>query len=172
MLFTCGAPFSSLFTRATSALVAFGLRSTSTSTRERMSLAAPLVACTTGMNTPSTSVVTSTEASAAKLGTALRRIDLVASFKKKAGFMTPQSRTRTGVLTSSRAGFPFQSVAQLASVLIGRAVQARSLVADDPPATQFDHAAAHAVDHLVVVGGHDHGRAGAVDAVQQLHDPD
>ncbi len=52
-----------------------------------MSLAAPLVACTTGMNTPSTSVVTSTEASAAKLGTALRRIDRVASFKKNAGFM-------------------------------------------------------------------------------------
>ena len=40
------------------------------------------------------------------------------------------------------------------------------------PALQLDHAAAHLVDHLVVVGGDDHGRPGAVHAVEQLHDPD
>lgn len=35
---------------------------------------------------------------------------------------------------------------------------------------QGDDALAHGVDHLAVVGGHDDGGAGAVDAVQQLHD--
>src|SRR5665213_1394090 len=122
------------------------------------------------MNTPSTSVVTSTDAKAAKLGTALRRIERVASFRKNPGFITPPRRT--GAPMSSWASFPSQSRAELVGVLIARAVQAGGVVADDPPATQFDHAAAHTVDHLVVVGGHDNGRAGAVDAVEQLHDPD
>ena len=36
----------------------------------------------------------------------------------------------------------------------------------------LDDAAAHAVDHGRVVGGDDHRRPRAVDAVQQLHDPD
>ena len=42
----------------------------------------------------------------------------------------------------------------------------------DAALAQLDHAAAHLVDHLAVVGGDDDGRAGAVDPVDQLHDPD
>jgi hypothetical protein len=53
-----------------------------TSTRPRTSFAAPVVACTTGMNMPSTSTVTSTDAIAANDGTALRDIDRVASRRK------------------------------------------------------------------------------------------
>ena len=48
----------------------------------------------------------------------------------------------------------------------------RGLVADHVALGQLDHAAAHAVDHRLVVGGDDHRRPGAVDAVEQLHDPD
>ena len=131
MLFTCGAPFSSLFTRATSAVVALGLRSTSTSTRERMSLAAPFVACTTGMNTPSTSVVTSTEASAAKLGTALRRIDLRGLFQEERRLHPRRLRADR----RDRHGFLAAGAAELVGVLIARAIGAGGLVADDPPAT-------------------------------------
>ena len=39
-------------------------------------------------------------------------------------------------------------------------------------ARDLDHAPAHAVDHRLVVRRDDHGRAGAVDPVEQLHDPD
>jgi 5,10-methylenetetrahydrofolate reductase len=56
---------------------------TSTMTRPRTLLAAPFVACTIGMNTPSTSIVTRTVASAAKLGAALRRIERIDSRRKK-----------------------------------------------------------------------------------------
>ena len=52
------------------------------------------------------------------------------------------------------------------------AVEAGALVAHDAALAQLDHAPAHLVDHHVVVGGDDHGRARAVDAVDQLHDPD
>ena len=51
-------------------------------------------------------------------------------------------------------------------------VQARGLVAHDAALAELDHAPAHAVDHRGVVRRHDDGRARAVDAVQQLHDPD
>ena len=73
-------------TRAMSACVAFDFRYTLTSTRPRTSLAAPVVAWTIGMNTPRTSRVTSTEASAAKLGTALRVMPRSASRRKKPNF--------------------------------------------------------------------------------------
>ena len=46
-------------------------------------MAAPVVACTTGMKTPSTSTVTSTVAIAANDGTALRDSERIASRKKK-----------------------------------------------------------------------------------------
>ena len=51
-------------------------------------------------------------------------------------------------------------------------VEARLLVADHAALAQLDHAPAHLVDHLLVVGRDDDGRAGAVDPVDQLHDPD
>src|SRR5438132_125388 len=44
------------------------------------------------------------------------------------------------------------------------------LVAHHFAAGQLDHAAAHRVHDRVVVGGHHHGGAGSIDAVQQLHD--
>ena len=40
------------------------------------------------------------------------------------------------------------------------------------PVLERDHALAHLVDHLAVVGDHQDRRAGAVDAVEELHDPD
>ena len=53
-----------------------------------------------------------------------------------------------------------------------RRVGAGLLVADDAAVGELDHAAAHLVDHRHVVGGDHDRRAGAVDAVEQLHDPD
>ena len=52
------------------------------------------------------------------------------------------------------------------------AVHAGGLVADDPAGVEGDHAAAHLVHHLAVVGDDDDGGAGAVDPVEHLHDPD
>src|SRR6195952_1166409 len=54
----------------------------------------------------------------------------------------------------------------------GLHVAAAALVAHEAAPLEGDHAAAHAVDHLAVVRRHDDGRAGAVDAVEQLHDAD
>ena len=51
-------------------------------------------------------------------------------------------------------------------------VPGAGLVADQAAVLERDHAAAHRVDHLAVVGDDEHGRAGAVDPVEQLHDPD
>ena len=51
-------------------------------------------------------------------------------------------------------------------------VAAADLVADDAALVELDHAAAHVVDHLAVMGDDDDGRAGLVDPVEQLHDPD
>src|SRR4029453_4617895 len=45
------------------------------------------------------------------------------------------------------------------------------LVAGEPPALERDHALAHLVDHLAIVGDHENRRAGAIEAVQKLHDP-
>src|SRR3954451_16322576 len=109
-------------------------------TFERTSLAAPVVACTTGMKTPRTSSVTSTLAAAANDGIALRRIE-------RSDSRTKNPRPMTRLVPQERA--------ELAGVL--RAVQAGGLVAHDPPLLQLDHAPAHAVDHRAVVRGHDHG---------------
>src|SRR3954467_6016560 len=49
-------------------------------------------------------------------------------------------------------------------------VHAAILVADDPAGVEFDDPAAHGVDDVVVVRRHDHGRAGAVDPLEQAHD--
>ena len=66
-----------------------------------------------------------------------------------------------------------QQRAELGGVDVGRRVVARVvLVADEAALVELQHAAAHAVDHRRVVRGDQHGRAGAVDAVEQLHDPD
>src|SRR6476619_5467546 len=46
------------------------------------------------------------------------------------------------------------------------------LVAGELPALERDHALAHLVDHLAIVSDHENRRAGAVDAVEELHDPD
>ena len=51
-------------------------------------------------------------------------------------------------------------------------VAAGVLVADQAALLERDHAAAHLVDHLAVVGDDEHRGAGAVDPVEQLHDPD
>src|SRR4051812_20923994 len=124
---------------------------TSSRTFERTSLAAPVVACTTGMKTPSTSSVTSTEAIAAKLGIALRRIERSDSCRKKPSFIAASA-----VLAQDRA--------ELGRRL--RGVETGGLVAHDAALVQLDDAAAHAVDHGRVVRRDDDGRAGLVDAVQ------
>src|SRR3954470_12696382 len=53
-----------------------------------------------------------------------------------------------------------------------RSVDAAGLVAYDRAPVELDDAPAHLVDDALVVGGHDDGRTGAVDAVEQTHDPD
>ena len=52
------------------------------------------------------------------------------------------------------------------------AVDAAHLVADERAVVELDHPPAHRVDDALVVGGHDDGGAGAVDAVEQPHDAD
>src|SRR3954447_18878426 len=118
------------------------------------------------MNTPSTSAVSSTVSIAARLGAALRLRARNASLRKKPGRI-------------ALVRMPLVADAELAAEadreLLGglvRAVEAGHLVADDAALGQLDHAAAHLVHHLAVVGGHQHGSARAVDAVDQLHDPD
>src|SRR4051794_1168166 len=51
-------------------------------------------------------------------------------------------------------------------------VPSAPLVAGEDAVLERDHAAAHLVDHLAVVRDHEDRRAGAVDLVEQLHDPD
>ena len=138
-------------------------------TFERTSLAAPVVACTTGMKTPSTSTVTSTVAMAANDGTALRVSARTASRVKKAMCFTvaaPQSSPDdaagdgVGVLGAghvhSRRLEP-QPRLELAGGLVLEAlvipqarvarggivgrVAAHLLVADDAAAGELDHAA-------------------------------
>ena len=62
-------------------------------------------------------------------------------------------------------------IGELARGLAG-GVRARLLVADDLAVGELDHAPAHLVHHRHVVGGDQHRRAGLVDPVDQLHDPD
>src|SRR3954469_3459395 len=54
----------------------------------------------------------------------------------------------------------------------GVAVDAAVLVADQAAVLHLHDPLAHLVDDLVVVSGHDDGRAGAVDPVEQPHDAD
>src|SRR5450756_1753185 len=49
-------------------------------------------------------------------------------------------------------------------------VAAAALVAHEASGLELQDAPAHAVDHVAVVGGDQHGGAGAVDADQELHD--
>src|SRR5215208_1091206 len=64
-----------------------------------------------------------------------------------------------------------QADGELRRRLVGP-IEAGLLVAHYAALAQLDHAPAHLVDHLLVVGRHDHGGPGAVDPVDQLHDPD
>ena len=66
----------------------------------------------------------------------------------------------------SRQSAPNSRVVSLAAVAAG------ALVAHDAALGDLDHAPAHAVDHRLVVRRDDDRRAGAVDPVEQLHDPD
>ena len=56
--------------------------------------------------------------------------------------------------------------------LIRSRTRSAALVARQPAVLERDHAAAHLVDHLAVVGDHQDRRTRAVDSVKQLHDPD
>src|SRR4029079_4873441 len=57
-------------------------------------------------------------------------------------------------------------------LLVLVAVDAGGLVSYDAPVVELDDPLAHLVDDAGVVGRHHHGRAGAVDPVEQLHDAD
>src|SRR3954447_12923654 len=124
----------------------------------RTSLAAPVVACTTGRKTPRTSTVTSTVAIAAKLGIALRLRARSASRKKKIGLNPVRSACgrRTHAWTRGPCRRP--------PARRGGG-GARLLVADDLAVGQLDHAAAHLVHHRHVVRGDHDRRARLVDAV-------
>ena len=75
---------SSRFSSDCWAWVAESFTYTSATTRLRTALAVPVVAWTIGMNTPSTSAVSSTVSSAARAGAELRRSPRSASRRKKA----------------------------------------------------------------------------------------
>src|SRR5437763_15149955 len=96
-----------------------------TTTRLRTLLAVPVVACTTGMDTPSTRAVRRTVSMAARLGAALRRSARSASVRKKPGRM---SLVRVALVAD--AGLAAQPDGDLVRGR-GRAVEARHLVADD-----------------------------------------
>src|SRR4051812_4256333 len=145
----------------------------STTTLPRIEFAVPVVACTIGMKTPRTRAVISTVRTAAVLGAALRLSERVASLRKNPTRISASLRRCALVRVAFRADA--ELAAQAHAELAGRLVvlvHAGDLVADDAPLVELDHAAAHLVDHLAVVGGDDDGRAGAVDPVDQLHDPD
>src|SRR5688572_3989759 len=91
---------------------------TSTTTRSRTSLAVPVVACTTGMKTPSTSAVSTIVISAARLGAALRLSARNASFRKKPILIAPLE-----VLAVQRPADLLFAVA--VAVLLGEATRLR-----------------------------------------------
>src|SRR3978361_187599 len=78
------------------------------------------------------------------------------------------SRFRRSDTRVSRAKYPMR-VSTTASA--PDAVDAARLVPDQGAAIELDDPAAHHVDDPRVVGRHDDGRAGAVDAVEEAHDP-
>src|ERR687888_2093920 len=125
-----------------------------TSTRLRTSLAAPVVACTIGMKTPSTRTVTSTEASAAKLGTALRESERRASRRKKpirilglgvlVGEDGVEEVRRLGLGGAHGLGGRLaQQRAELGRREVAPRVAAGQPVADDAAALELDDAPAH-----------------------------
>src|SRR3954451_19668394 len=132
------------------------------------------------MNIPRTSTVTSTDAIAANDGTALRPIERIASLRKnpsRMGLVLRRERVVEDVVGPGADALGLgrrlaQERVELGRGEVARRVLAAELVADDLAAAELDHAAAHPVDHRVVVRGDHDGRAGAVDPVQQLHDPD
>src|SRR3954453_9637136 len=138
----------------------------STTTLPRIEFAVPVVAWTIGMNTPRTSAVISTVSTAAVLGAALRFSDRNASLRKK-----PTRIALVGEPLSGDAHLTAQPHRELAGRLVVL-VHAGDLIADEAALVQLDDAAAHLVHHLAVVCGDDYGGAGAVDPVDQLHDPD
>src|SRR5919202_4298159 len=71
-----------------------------------------------------------------------------------------------------RTGLSLSTLSTLSTPSAGVAVDAAVLVPHEAPVLHLDHPLAHLVDDLVVVRGHDDGRARAVDPVEQAHDPD
>src|SRR5215211_1473047 len=111
------------------------------------------------MKTPSTTAVSRIVSSAASAGAELRLNPRSASLRKKL-----QRIFLVRVPLVAQAQLPTQPDGEFGGGLV-RTVEARQLVSHDAALAQLDHAAAHLVHHLLVVGRHDDGRAGAVDAV-------
>src|SRR4051794_40600448 len=114
------------------ASLAFVFRKTSTRTLSRTSLAAPVVAWTIGMKTPSTSIVTRTDAIAANDGTALRRSERLASRRKNVTRIGDPLEA-AGVVVVGVA----EHVGELLRRLLALGVEPAGLVADDDPALQL-----------------------------------
>src|SRR4051812_5586368 len=128
---TCGVSWVRIRrTRSTAASSAFVFRNTSTRTLSRTSLAAPVVAWTIGMKTPSTSIVTSTDAIAANDGTALRRSERLASRRKNVTRIGAPPLEASGVVVVGVA----EHVGELLRRLLALGVEPAGLVADDDPA--------------------------------------
>src|SRR5215216_4511786 len=128
----------------------------------------------TGMKTPSKSVVITTVTIAARLGAELRRRARRASAMKKKIRPTSDPRRAGGGLTVrvtlADSHLRADAHAELARGFL--VVGGRHLVADQPPLVESKDAAAHLVHHLPVVRDDQDGGPGAVDPVEQLHDPD
>src|SRR2546423_4510395 len=135
----------------------------------------------TGMNTPSNSVVRTTVTIAARLGAALRRRARNASAMKKktrpiAGtFLRPRpaGKRLRGLAVPMALADPHlgaHAEPEFARRLVR--VAGRRLVAHQPSLVERQHSATHLVHRLAVVRGDEDRGAGAVDPVQELHDPD
>src|SRR5690349_15746678 len=119
---------------------------------------------------PSTNMPISTVTVAATVVDALAKIERTASETSRRSLFIRRGDAAAGSSSARPTRSPCTSLARVAYSL-GRVASA-ALVAGQPALLERDHALPHLVDHLAVVGDHQDRRPGAVDAVEELHDPD
>src|SRR5436190_282587 len=103
----------------------------------------------------------------------VRAICALVAFEPRNTFRSSCERTPEFVCALAfRTGMSTPKSSVVTRIVTIAAMLGAALVTDDALRLDRDHAPAHLVDHLAVVGGDQHRRARAVDAVEQLHDPD